>query len=796
MSQWTTLAARVGGKWQLPLLVVSTVTLPASVVMLRPNAGKLPLKEASETLGTYISSGAYERAIELGEILVARDDCVDEACAPVHLQMARARFGLARRRSARTPAAGKAVLEHYREAAKYRQRFTAADYEHLGQSLEWDDQFTAALDWYDKSIEAGFDNALELRRHMFILRRDAVDTPLEELNEHIDLFLADAGDDRLDLRLWGIQEKLYVLDALGRIYEGETVLALEEDRFVGSDLQNRFRYYRAWISYRMGRFDEAEARLRTLRNRVDEGDVVNAMAGWLLGSVVLFDGAPQRPLEALSFFEDVVGNHPEGPYVVASRLGMAEAFAYLERHEEAAAAYRQSIEELQAPHDRRLLNRDVVRSSLGVIAERERRAGHLQAALEYAELAASLIDRRNVDQSVVYLQQLGQIQAQFAQRLTVERTREREAPELQVQQADAFARRFDPQELFAAGGETFAELAKIDVDNERRSAQASWQAAEMFGKAGQRRKAIQRYREFSVERPTNRLVPRALLRIGQLHQAAGHLDRAVEVYQDGYRRFPQTLDGIRMLVPMAECYVSMGPDQLDLAEKTLRVVLDDADVFTPDAPEFADALFLLGDVLERQGAYERAIATLDEVLNRYPADPRVWRARFLLADSYRQSGLALRREVADAKFEGEIERIRSESLSRFMAAQLLYRQLIQQYELRGLARLKPLEAVYLRHAYLYEADCYFEAQDYRHALKLYEEAAGMYKRLASGLAAYVQVINCHVFLGQPREARAALARAQVLVKTMSPTMLARRVSPQTREGWQAYFDWLAESELF
>ena len=133
MSQWTTLAARVGGKWQLPLLVVSTVTLPASVVMLRPNAGKLPLKEASETLGAYISSGAYERAIELGEILVARDDCVDEACAPVHLQMGRARFGLARRRAARTPAAGKAVLEHSREAAKYRQRFTAADYEHLGQ---------------------------------------------------------------------------------------------------------------------------------------------------------------------------------------------------------------------------------------------------------------------------------------------------------------------------------------------------------------------------------------------------------------------------------------------------------------------------------------------------------------------------------------------------------------------------------------------------------------------------------------------------------------------------------------
>ncbi|MCH7632242.1 MAG: hypothetical protein IIB59_03425 [Planctomycetes bacterium] len=65
MSQWTTLAARVGGKWQLPLLVVSTVTLPASVVMLRPNAGKLPLKEASETLDSTAYMQTFKRHAHL-----------------------------------------------------------------------------------------------------------------------------------------------------------------------------------------------------------------------------------------------------------------------------------------------------------------------------------------------------------------------------------------------------------------------------------------------------------------------------------------------------------------------------------------------------------------------------------------------------------------------------------------------------------------------------------------------------------------------------------------------------------
>jgi hypothetical protein len=71
-----------------------------------------------------------------------------------------------------------------------------------------------------------------------------------------------------------------------------------------------------------------------------------------------------------------------------------------------------------------------------------------------------------------------------------------------------------------------------------------------------------------------------------------------------------------------------------------------------------------------------------------------------------------------------------------------------------------------------------------------------YKGLPSALAAYVQIINCHVFLGEPREARAALARAQVLVDSMRPDVFSRGVSPETRDDWKNYFGWLAQSELF
>jgi hypothetical protein len=66
----------------------------------------------------------------------------------------------------------------------------------------------------------------------------------------------------------------------------------------------------------------------------------------------------------------------------------------------------------------------------------------------------------------------------------------------------------------------------------------------------------------------------------------------------------------------------MGPDHWELAERTLRIVLEESEVFTPQAPEFVDALFLMGDALNRSGQCERAIAVLEEAMERYPDEPR------------------------------------------------------------------------------------------------------------------------------------------------------------------------------
>jgi hypothetical protein len=87
-------------------------------------------------------------------------------------------------------------------------------------------------------------------------------------------------------------------------------------------------------------------------------------------------------------------------------------------------------------------------------------------------------------------------------------------------------------------------------------------------------------------------------------------------------------------------------------------------------------------------------------------------------------------------------------------------------------------------------------RDYSTALKLYESAAAAYADTASALAAYVQIINCHVFLGERAEARAALARAMILTDVIPDVALANGVSPEGRDDWKRYFEWLGKSELF
>jgi tetratricopeptide (TPR) repeat protein len=795
MSSWENIRERVTGKWQIPLLVCSVALLVGSFLFTRPTPATTPIDPALKYLDACVAGGLFERAAEYGEAFLASEGRTPRDLAHVHLRVARAKFGQFLAKRTATPDAGDQVLAHYDPARAFRVKLTPEDFERIGTAQEWLYRFNAAVESYEEAIARGVKNGQDLRKHTLELRRDRLHVPVEAFSLLLDQFLAEIDDHRLDLRLWAIEEKITALDQAGDITQASTVLAREKERFADSAFRDRFGGLEALVMYKSGHLDEAERYLRTIRNRVRPEDEAHAMTGWLLGKVVLGSEDPQRPLEALSFFTDVIGEHPESPYALASRVGSAEALAALRRHEESLEAYRQAIGDLQYVGNSGVVTRDAVRASLGVLAEVQRIEGEYGSGAEYARLASTLVDRSEVEQAT---QAFGRLAALLALEAEARFT---EAGSLddgdQAGRAPLLA---DARARSAEAAAVYLDIARINTLNERRVSEASWRAAELYDRAGDRKRAASLYQQFARERTGDPLVPRALYRLGRIRQELGDYSGAVAALRECSTRFDHLIDGAKALIPLAECYLAMGDPGYDLAEKTLGLVLDDPVVFTPQAPEFADALLLLGDLDNRTGRYEHAISLFEEWLQRYgerPVDARqAMQVRYLLADSYRQSALALQRELGEAAFTGQRAQMQADAAARLTRARGLYRSLITGYQRPGDLPLTPVDRLRLKHARLYEADCLFAMQAYKPALKLYEAAAGAYQDSPTALAAYVQIINCHVFLGQPTEARAALARAEILTDRIPDAAFDQSLSPERRADWKRYFKWLLGVGLF
>lgn len=795
MADWTTLRQRSSGKWQIPMLLLSSALLGGALWRYRSTSPELTPAAALELLGTLESRQAFEQELHLAQQMLLQEDLAEGDQAQIHLHLARASAALAVQRKGMSESVGEGIVEAYGVATSQHIPFTPDDFINLGRAHEWRGRYPDAIKYYERAIELGISEPSEWRRRVLSIRKDQELATPAELGAALDEFLAHLESSCLDLRLWGIEQKLETLDRLDQWEAAAGLLVRERPAFEGSTAADGFQYLQGLVLYKTEQFDEAERLLRTIRNRVSVIDDVHARTGWLLGRVILSDDRPQRTAEAMSFFTDVITHHGDSPYAVASRIGMAEGHAHLGRHDDAVSTYRIALEDLPSAKNAGLADTDVLRTSLSIMAETLRIKGETKAALDYAELMATLIDRSHREQATVLLRQLMELQKLRAEELApgaeaAEASRHGEIDAVAVAATEA------SRELFGAASDTSQDLARLTANDLEPSAGYAWEAAELAARAGRWSRAIGLYRAFGSEHARHRMAPRSLLRRGQLSQARGDLSTAVEAFQECFRRYPRTWEGSRALIPLAECYLAMGAGSEDLVEKSLRVILDDSEVFTPQAPEFADALFLLGELQNRRGTHEQAVSTLEEVVQRYPEDARLPRALFLLADSYRQSALAIQHDLESVTIGGERDDLLQQMDARLRRGRELYQTLISAYEVRGLDRLNPLERVYLRLAALYVADCHFEMRDYATALKLYEAAAAAYGDTVSALAAYVQIIHCHTFLGEKAEARAALARALILTDVMPEGALARSVSPERRDDWKRYFEWLGQSELF
>lgn len=784
-------AERIRHRWQIPALLASSVALVFSLRTAQTARAPASLDPILSQLDMLVTGEAFEAALRVSHELMQDKERSEAERAAISLRMARALSGLASRDPQTSKDAYRRIAAYYARASEAELSLGLEDHVNWAKALEREGFPADAAGQYERAVGMSAAPRWDLMRHVYELRRAASVEASSDLRSIPETILAATNADA-GLRVWALEELVELLHELGDDAGAVRKVAELCETFDEASCVDRLDYLKALTLYRTGGAEEAEMLMRAAMRRGGLSEDHRARGAWLLGTIVLGEDGQERPQEATAYFEESLRLQPEGPYACAARLGLAQAFAALQRDDEAVEQIHRTVECLAAVGGAREADEAVVRRTAAARAGAALIEGRSGGALKLLDAVTPLISRASAEEAAALWEQLGKVAEAHAQALTAEGER------LEDEGQDVGTVWTEAVRSYRRAGESYLALARLSFLDELRVADAHLQAAEMFAAGQAPIRAGQLFGSFVAEHPSDPRVPLAMLRQGQIRQGQGDLQGALGAYRECVARFPRTLYGAQALIPLAQTYVALAkePEDLVLADRTLERVLDDPELFRPESREFSDALFLRGTIASLRGEHERAIATLTEALDRYPEDARRLRATFLLADAYRQSALALKRAAREAPPGGRGAELQTDALSRLDRARGLFREVVDVCEPRFPDGLDRLEQVYFRHALLFEADCLFEALRYDEALKLYQAAGGMLADRVEGLPVHVQIINCQVFLGRMREARAALTRARIQLERLDDARFAESFSQESKAHWRRYFDWLDKAELF
>lgn len=781
----STLRAQLSGRWQIPLLVLSCALLGMAVWRLRPEPKPPSFEEHYAHAVQLRDDARYPEASAYIAELLADPERKPEERPPLHRLMA------------------EVIFAHERGNTVHGEKNLARFFEHSDKSLAPGESHSpdmhvmraTAYEWLRRPADAIREHqaaipqvqgrrAWALRKRVIELQQSMRALSPEALEAECDAFMqADDIDD--ELRYWAAEQKIELFAQAGEHEAADRFLVANAARFAAPALQRPYRYLQALAWYRVGRLDEAERGLRIVRDQLVPGDPLYARTGWLLGKVLQSLEAPEF---ALGFFDDVIARTTPGPYRTASVLGRAETLAALERFDESIAAYQEVLRLTTERPYGSLVDLQVVRESTTVLYQALLTQGQLASAMEFLRIAARLAPPSDSSAQVLYARRL----ADLAMALGKAALGRSDDPD-----AGATARRY-----LTEAGEQYLTLAKLAVMNEDESTAATWQAADAFDLAGRRAQTAEVLEAFLEHHGDSPRAPMALLRLGQTYQAGAQYEKAITWYQRNLTEFPRTPAAISSLVPLADCFLAIG--DVDKAEATLlRIVTRNPDdpisLITPAAGEYRDALFRLGDLYVRAGAYEKAIARYEEAVERYVDDPRSDRAVYMLADAHRQSAAQILADLADPRHAAVHEELRATRIRRLHRSRELYDETIRRFEARAARSADELDELYVRLSHFYRADV---ACDLAHdgdgadprglaeAIELYDRAAWLYQQDPMALNAYVKMISCHLRLGQVDEARMTLQRARWAMKGISDAAFLRHAPQEDRAFWETYLNWL------
>ena len=345
-------------------------------------------------------------------------------------------------------------------------------------------------------------------------------------------------------------------------------------------------------------------------------------------------------------------------------------------------------------------------------------------------------------------------------------------------------------------GSVYARLARLLLAT-RQYPDELWNSAQCYLQGQDYTHAIRVLQEYLQNEPYRRH-PEALVQLGEAYLSLGRADEASEHFEECIESYPHDVAAYRARLLDSRTHLEQG--NLEEAEKLLEKNLV-GELLTPEAPEWRDSLFALGELLYVDHRYEEAIDHLDKFVRRYAPEgsqtlkaskDTVLQARYLTADAYRRSAREIEEKLAEEPSQtGRVVYARRIH-ELYTAALDGYRRIWTQLKDRqDTIELAPLEKSVLRNCYFAIGDVEFAMKQYEAAIKTYSTATDRYQNEPEVLEAFVQIAHAYRKLDEPVKARAALEQAKVVLARMRSEQPFIETTNYDRQQWEQRLDWLS-----
>jgi len=803
-----TLRQALSGQWQIPLFAASMVAFAGVLWQLRPKEEPISFEKQLEGLKWLAEENRfhdfYAAAEQVRHITETEEQlgCVHGLVAQTRVKELKHRHELGldlyQRRSIRVNYEN--IIKDYREALHRNWvdpngPASAEMYHDISLACWGLNDTEKAIVVLNKGIEVSDKFNPWLHRSLVqMYMRARPKGYLEKSFTHLEELLSST-ESSADDKDWAFVRKTEVLIEQG--HEGQALAMLNS---AGEGLRNsaygdELVLLRGKALRHAGQADEADLILRELLSRMtDRGDTY-AQVALELGKI---NYEQYRDHDARGFYECVVTSQLGKDWYVGGKLGLAECAALQQRYDEAVALYQETVKLLKNNGPNRAVKPSKIQDSLVQLADHLALLNQYTLALPFLEIEQQIAAQNDLRAA----DRFARVHLRLAEEMLRDMKQDQRTA-LDTQSADDEQWLQQQQELitkhFEQAAEQFLRVVSLAAGEDELYGDSLWFAATCYDKAGNSQKAKEVWRRFVDQCEGKSRWPRAMYYLAQAHQALGEFGQAVSYYQALREKHPRSPAALQSIVPLAHCYLVKDEPDNKKAEGLLISVLEDV-ALRPLANVFREALFELGELYYNSKDYPQAITRLIEAIDRYPDEPGLGKYMFLVGDSYRKSGLDLDAVLYKLSHDpsATVSREKTTHLRRsyLKQAQDYYSQAVDFYEKIPEYRRTKLDNLYLRHSWMYRADCLFDLGLYKQAVLFYEEVALRYQLTPTALTAFVQIVNCHSRLGDPTEAASANHRAIWQLAKMSDAALTASPMFPDRQQWQQWFNWTEKSGLW